>query len=202
MLDTTEVFDCITEQWSRSPPMVQERYCHSTCELANYIYAFGGRSYQLSCNLASVERVNLQKFLNGHKRESWEEVPYQGGQNLRPRTGAVFSPISPTELVILGGGMVNESEMYGDGFVLDLKRGEMRKVVEERPAGYGFHSWPQSYHVANTGTVCALVKDRYKTLSFITYTRGDSDIKVPPGGSALEYECTSKYNEKTREEYK
>ena len=75
---------------------------------------------------------------------------------------------------------------------------KVKKCIEDEEDGFLYTAWPESYQATNSGSICALVKDKHKTLTVITYKRGDSAFKV---WEKLEYECIKRPNEKSKKEY-
>jgi len=85
-------FDTVTNSWQMPPQqMNQPRHSHSSCALGDRVYVFGGSDGH--AKLDSVESFDV-------KQNEWSLFSVEG---FTSRIFPVVCPISPTEIVIMGG---------------------------------------------------------------------------------------------------
>lgn len=139
-IDTCEIFSEKTESVKRFPPMSRDRHSHASTNLGNYIYAFGGHSYLDESLLSSVEFINVQLVIGGDPDECWRELR-TSGDVIHPRSHAILVPLGRETLLVLGGGHVNASYSYSDGFELNVKTGVVKQCIENDES-FKFLAWP------------------------------------------------------------
>ena len=101
--------------------------------MGDYVYTFCGFSATRACNISSIERVNAREALSapilvsGQKWHLLELAP--GSIDFEACCNPLVAPISPNELVILGGDNFATMRL-GDGFVFNVSNQSLERVLE------------------------------------------------------------------------
>lgn len=86
--------------WTESEPMSVNRvHGHSACTLGNKVYLFGGSSYL-------IETLDAQSDSRGIS-VSWKALQTMEPGEYMPKINAIMTPISQTEILIIGGSEFN-----------------------------------------------------------------------------------------------
>ena len=93
--------------------------------------------------------------------------------SMSPRADLLTAPISPTEIVIMGG--YQSGEYLGGVFIFDTNS---ESVQKELTTALKFSSIYNPCAMAYNGLVVGLVIDETKTLKLVSYTRGQNKFEV------------------------
>ena len=86
--------DVSSGEFLNGPLLFQNRYSHSTCELIENLFTYGGLNNNEE-PLSTVERLSSQ--------DSWQDWKLIAIEGILPRLYTVFCPINDEELLIYGG---------------------------------------------------------------------------------------------------
>ena len=142
----------------------------------------------MQTTLNSIERINACAVINKVYRTKWDLIQLTQGSNmfspsLTPRLSPLVAALSLNEIVILGG---FNHKVLGDGYVYNLDTNSVEQVIFQSD-----NSYKSSFRFGNTlnqsvtmnnlgrlgGKIAGLVADGSGGIHFITYTKGDSEVK-------------------------
>ena len=101
----TYIYSIELDIWVQGPKMAQNHYHanHSCCALGDSIYALRGEAHSNTGIMEGyVQRLDMKKWLEHERREEnyWHKIMFIG--TLYPRMHYLVSPMSDTQLAILG----------------------------------------------------------------------------------------------------
>ena len=100
-MDSVDMYDIDNDTWSSVPNMRIGKYDHSFCTVGEFLYSLFGIFHYQQPAINVIERFHAQKHVENQSVE-WTIFELASGI-IEPRSKAMVSSISNTELVILGG---------------------------------------------------------------------------------------------------
>jgi len=99
--ESAEVYAlCLRKQtWYALPRLSESRSTHSSAALGDNIYVIGG-FIDLTESLNSIEVFNMAKWHSKKPNNTWDKLILGG---ISPRAGAIFCPVGPSQILIIGG---------------------------------------------------------------------------------------------------
>ena len=117
----------LAETWDFMPSLKEERKFMSSCFLGGYIYVIGGQGHY-NQDLRTIEKLRIKSSLREQKQQNWQKIQTSNlsGDYFSPRSFPIACPISPTQILIMGG--ANERDLRGT-LVLDVEANQVGAVA-------------------------------------------------------------------------
>ena len=149
------------------------RYCHTSCQLASYIYVFCGH-VSWSNRINAVEKLAIHADKNHKNSQAWELIPHENLVNL-PKLSVPFSvSLNNEEIVILGGRPYSEQKVH----IYDTRTDQCSSVAVT--GSFFFYNFSRSnYPIAQCGhnKVVALVTGPLLEPYFIKFVKETRSIQ-------------------------
>ena len=117
--------------------MNTERNYNTSCALEDRIYTFCG--FNNGIHLNCIEWISAPSVISGESLDTnyWELIR-PSHHDFRPRENPMVCPISPTELIIMGGDKYFSGRM-GDAYIFDVLNLRTTRIFENMDFRFRSH---------------------------------------------------------------